>query len=82
MPGVVRISSGTLVGRDEELRSTLAVVRGLCEGRPGVVTVSGPAGMGKTRFVTELADRLRAEGARVLVGACLTWVRGRRRTPH
>ena len=71
VPNSVRLSSATLVGRDEELRSTLAVLRGLPEGRPAVVMVRGPAGIGKTRFVMTLADRLRADGVRVLVGACL-----------
>jgi hypothetical protein len=33
--------------------------------------VSGPAGIGKTRLVTALVDRLCAEGKRVLSGACL-----------
>ena len=71
MPNWVRLSSDTLVGRDEELRSVLAALRELPDGRPGVVVVSGPAGIGKTRFVTTLADRLRADDARVMVGACL-----------
>jgi len=71
MPNVVRLSSEVLVGRDEELGSTLAVLGNLPEGRPGVLMVSGPAGIGKTRFVSSVADRLRAGGARVMTGACL-----------
>lgn len=71
MPNSVRVTSDTLVGRDEELRSTLAALRGLRDGRPGLVMVSGPAGIGKTRFVTALADRLRADGVGMMAGACL-----------
>jgi hypothetical protein len=73
---LVRLTSGVLVGRDEDLAAALAAVRGLQDGRPGVLTVSGPAGIGKTRFVTTLADRLRAEGKRVLSGACLDFGAG------
>ena len=71
MPNVVRLTSEVLVGRDEELGSTLAVLGNLVEGRPGVLMVSGPAGIGKTRFVSAVADRLRAGGTRVMTGACL-----------
>jgi DNA-binding CsgD family transcriptional regulator len=71
MPKTVRLISDTLVGRDDELDSTLAVLHGLPAGRPGVVMVSGPGGIGKTRFVWTVADRLRAAGFRVMTGACL-----------
>jgi DNA-binding CsgD family transcriptional regulator len=71
VPGSVRLTSGTLVGRDEELNDATAVLCDLPDGRPGVAVVSGPAGIGKTRFVGTLADRLRADGVRVMVGRCL-----------
>jgi DNA-binding CsgD family transcriptional regulator/tetratricopeptide (TPR) repeat protein len=71
VPGSVRLSSDALVGRDEELKDAAAVLRDVPEGRPGIVVVSGPAGIGKTRFVTTLADQLRADRVRVLVGGCL-----------
>ncbi len=71
MPKAVRLTSEVLVGRDEEFRSTLAVLGNLAEGRPCVLRVSGPAGIGKTRFVLAVADRLRASGVRVMTGACL-----------
>ncbi|HSI93035.1 MAG TPA: AAA family ATPase [Jiangellaceae bacterium] len=71
MPRSVRLASDTLVGRDDDLRGVMAVLGDLHHGRPAVVQVSGPAGIGKTRFVTALADRLRAAETRVLVGACL-----------
>ena len=71
MPNLARLTSGTLIGRVEELQAALAALRDLLEGRPGVVVVRGPAGIGKTRFVMTLADRLRVDGVRVMVGACL-----------
>jgi DNA-binding CsgD family transcriptional regulator len=71
VPNAVRLTSEVLVGRGEELRSTLAVLGNLAEGRPGVLMVSGPAGIGKTRFVSTVADQLRAGGVRVMTGACL-----------
>ena len=71
VPNVVRVASDTFVGRGDELSSALGVLRSLRTGQPGVVIVSGSAGIGKTRFVSTLADRLRVDGVRVMVGACL-----------
>ena len=41
------------------------------DARPAVALVSGESGVGKTRLVAELADRARAQGARVLTGDCV-----------
>ncbi|GII01078.1 LuxR family transcriptional regulator [Planobispora takensis] len=60
----------TLVGRLAELDRLLAVLRSAGEGLPGVALVGGDAGIGKTRLVTELAERARADGFAVLVGQC------------
>ncbi|WP_449061070.1 ATP-binding protein [Planomonospora algeriensis] len=60
----------TLVGRLGELDRLLAVLRAAAEGTAGVALVGGDAGIGKTRLVTELAERARAEGFAVLVGQC------------
>lgn len=67
----MRLASGVLVGRDEPLRASLAALQAVRSGRPGVGFVSGPAGIGKTRFVAALSDRLRAADATILSGACL-----------
>lgn len=67
----VRLTSGALVGRDVQLRASLTALKTFRSDRPGVVIVSGPAGIGKTRFVTALSDRLRADGATILAGACV-----------
>jgi class 3 adenylate cyclase len=59
-----------LVGREAELTeledALLAALRG--EGR--MVLLSGDAGMGKTRLVTELGGRARGIGVTVLSGGC------------
>lgn len=71
MTTAVRASSATLIGRHDELGAVLELLGDLPEGQGEVVMVSGPAGIGKTRFVTAVADRLRANGVRVMTGACL-----------
>jgi MoxR-like ATPase len=50
------VSSAALVGRDEQLRASLTALEAVRSDRPGIVIVSGPAGIGKTRFVTALSD--------------------------
>ena len=59
---------GSLTGRDQEL----AVLRGwraeALAGRGGLVVLTGPPGIGKTRLAEELADSARRNGQRVLWG--------------
>jgi len=59
-----------MVGRDEEFRALVRFGRSLPTGGPGVLLVSGRAGTGKTRLVTEVAQHWSAQGTRVLVGGC------------
>ena len=79
MPNWVRLSSDRLVGRDEELAGAVEAIRRVAEAQPGVVMVSGPAGIGKTRVVSALAEPLRAMWMRVMAGACLDIGAGARR---
>jgi DNA-binding SARP family transcriptional activator len=61
-----------LIGRDEELallEKTFHRVE--AEGRPALVTILGSAGVGKSRLVSELSERLEATPRRV------AWRRGR-----
>ena len=61
---------GRLVGRQAELRLLLDLTDAAGEGRPVVALVSGDAGVGKTRLVTELAATARERGLTVLSGRC------------
>ncbi len=63
--------SGTrLVGRDAELGQLLALLDAAADGQPVVTLISGDAGVGKTRLVSELAARARERGFTVLSGRC------------
>src|SRR3954447_23018824 len=68
---VRRVSSPTFVGRAEQLASFDRSLAGAAEGEPTVLLVAGESGVGKTRLVTEVAERARAAGARVAVGDCV-----------
>ncbi len=78
-PGImsdVAHASRILVGRDaelEELSSLLGVAaRAGSPAGPGVhVLLSGDAGVGKTRLLSELAERAQGTGWQVYVGHCL-----------
>jgi class 3 adenylate cyclase len=68
--------SAPIVGRDEELRllgTTFAAIRR--EGKPHLITISGDAGVGKTRLVREFVTILGSE-IRVVVGRCLPYGEG------
>ncbi len=55
-----------LVERDDELDEVEAALERLAAGEGGVVVFEGPAGIGKTRLLTELRTRALRDGARVL----------------
>ena len=64
-----------LVGRERELTDLMAAFdRVLRDRTPRLVSVIGAAGVGKTRLLTELAERL-GLGATVLTGRCLPYGR-------
>ena len=60
-----------MVGRDAELKALGEFATSLRDRQPRVALIRGRAGMGKTRLVTEAAQRWRADGARVLIGGCV-----------
>ena len=69
--------SRTLVGRDAEL-TEMASLLGVrprpdegADGEPRAVLLSGDAGVGKTRLLTELRDLANADGWQVFAGHCL-----------
>jgi DNA-binding CsgD family transcriptional regulator len=61
---------GRLVGRASELARLLALLDSVAAGEARVALVSGDAGVGKTRLVTELTTRARERGFTVLAGRC------------
>lgn len=67
MPGAVRMDhplagSWPLTGREAELDSLWTALGGSAQ----IVLVHGPGGMGKSRFLTEIAEQAFADGAYVL----------------
>src|SRR5579871_3838325 len=64
------MTGNRLVGRDAELSQLLELLETAAAGQPVVTLISGDAGVGKTRLVTELAARARDHGFTVLSGRC------------
>ncbi|MGX6600939.1 BTAD domain-containing putative transcriptional regulator [Micromonosporaceae bacterium Da 78-11] len=58
------------VGRSDVLADLRADLRRARDGHGGTALISGDAGIGKTRLVTELAATATAQGVRVLWGRC------------
>jgi class 3 adenylate cyclase/tetratricopeptide (TPR) repeat protein len=66
----------TFVGREREANALMEVWNtAIAERRPGLVTVVGPPGIGKSRLVAEFAQRAGKEG-RVHWGRCLSYGEG------
>jgi DNA-binding CsgD family transcriptional regulator/tetratricopeptide (TPR) repeat protein len=63
-------AASPLIGRTEDLGRLLAV-SGLDDDAGGLVLVSGDAGIGKSRLITEAADAAAQHGRLVLVGHCV-----------
>ncbi|MDT7705538.1 MAG: hypothetical protein QOG20_1145 [Pseudonocardiales bacterium] len=72
MTGVARLGIGIeLVGRRHEVSALGSALDRARTGRPTGVLLSGDAGVGKSRLVTEAVQRARESGFTVLVGRCL-----------
>jgi class 3 adenylate cyclase/tetratricopeptide (TPR) repeat protein len=73
-PGSRPISDAPFVGRERELELLASVWQRAVEAaRPHLVTVLGPAGIGKTRLVRELAGRVGSRGGRAVWGRSLPY---------
>jgi DNA-binding SARP family transcriptional activator len=59
-----------LVGRDREFDQILECWNSVVEGRPRLLVVTGDAGVGKSRLISELAHKARADGAVVAATRC------------
>jgi len=59
---------GSLAGRDQELAALRGWRAEALAGRGGLVVLTGPPGIGKTRLAEELAGTARRQGQRVLWG--------------
>jgi class 3 adenylate cyclase/tetratricopeptide (TPR) repeat protein len=74
-PIVARRLESPLIGREEELAAVEAALARARDGSCRLLTVMGPAGVGKSRLIRELLLRLGAQ-TRVLVGRCLPYGEG------
>ncbi len=59
-----------LVGRDREWHTLVEAWRDASAGRPGMLTITGDAGIGKTRLAEEIAAWAERQGATVAVARC------------
>ena len=67
---------GRLVGRQRELDAVTRVLDTLDEGRGGIVSVTGEAGVGKSRLTEEVWQRAQERGVRWLQARCLSYGAG------
>jgi DNA-binding CsgD family transcriptional regulator/tetratricopeptide (TPR) repeat protein len=68
---VTRVSSPLFVGRSDQLERVVEALRRARDDDPTFILVAGDAGVGKTRFVEEVARRAEGLGGRALVGGCV-----------
>lgn len=61
-----------MVGRERELEGLQQYFDLAAQGKGATVFVSGEAGSGKTRLITEFIDKVKKKGAAVLSGWCLS----------
>lgn len=54
------------IGRDQELNTILERFREAADGRGSVIVISGEAGIGKTRLLSEVAPKLETAGAKFI----------------
>ena len=67
---VLRVPTGRMVGRDDELSRLLTLLDDAEAGRSVAALVSGDAGVGKSRLVSEVTRLAEGRGFTVLSGQC------------
>ena len=67
---MLRVSAGRMVGRDDELGRLLSLLDDAEAGRSVVALVSGDAGVGKSRLISEITALASGRGFTVLSGQC------------
>jgi AAA ATPase domain len=67
----LKVASATFVGRVRELEHVASRLDAATGGPASIFLISGEAGVGKTRFLDEVAGRARARGVRVMEGGCV-----------
>jgi len=72
MPKPAVLSEPVLVGREKELEELQACMNSAVQGKGETIFVSGEAGCGKTRLVTEFLSSATEKGVTVLSGWCLS----------
>ena len=65
--------SSPLIGRDTEFAALTSCMKGLLEGKGGIVSIIGEAGFGKSRLMAEISDHAVKEQNR----SFLLWLEGR-----
>jgi DNA-binding SARP family transcriptional activator len=70
IPRSIPLSAIPLVGRERELGRILWAMPPMHETSPRLVMVAGEPGIGKTRFLAEVAERARRAGLLTLGGSC------------
>ena len=66
-------SRGALIGRKSELGRAESILSQALAGRGVILTLQGPAGIGKSHLADVLVQRAEAAGARVLFHACRSY---------
>ena len=66
-----RVSSPIFIGRVAERAALSEALERAADGQPGVVLVSGEAGIGKTRLLAEATTHATSEGVTTVAGLCV-----------
>jgi len=66
-----RVTSRQLVGRSGQLAALRSAAESAVHGAARIVLVSGDAGIGKTRLITEATSQARADGFVTALGGCV-----------